>query len=252
MPRPDSEPSVRTAGDLLPIMDPLFNVREACKQSALLEDHLNQPRKRCPDCIRKHFLTLEALFEEAVSLSSDDPPWAGWAERVRGWAGEWAAGRDPFEVAQELRKMRKELTPMCFETGLREASAAQRLARLHLARRHVCANPLEPLARLESWLNARRRELEDSEENYWDVAHDRVEALAELLEEVNDYLVDGTPRGAPPPWDRYAEEIMELDDVVVYLNDGSGSRYVASISAPLPLRPARLAPSASALWNEAL
>ena len=93
----------RTAGDLLPIMDPLFNLREACKQSALLEDHLNQPRKRCPDCIRKHFLTLEALFEEAVSLSSEDPPWAGWAERVRGWAGEWAGGRAPFEVAQELR-----------------------------------------------------------------------------------------------------------------------------------------------------
>ena len=147
--------------------------------------------------------------------------------------------------------MRKELTPMCFETGLREASV-QRLARRHLARLHVCANPLEPLVRLESWLNARRRELESNEESYWDAAHDRVEDLAELLEEVNDYLVGGAPRGAPPPWDRYAEEIMELDDVVVYLNDGSGSRYVASISAPLPLRPARLAPAAAALWDEVL
>ena len=56
---------------LLPIMSPLFNLREICKQMSLLEDHLNNVRKRCPDCIRKHFLTIEALFEEAVSLDKD-------------------------------------------------------------------------------------------------------------------------------------------------------------------------------------
>lgn len=64
---------MRRRADLLPIMHPLFNLREACKHLALLEDHLNQPRKRCPDCIRKHFLTLEALFEEGVSLDDGTP-----------------------------------------------------------------------------------------------------------------------------------------------------------------------------------
>ena len=54
--------------ELLPVFSPLFNMREICKQVVLLEDHLNNPRKRCPDCIKKHFLTIEAFFEEAVSL----------------------------------------------------------------------------------------------------------------------------------------------------------------------------------------
>ena len=57
--------------DLLPIMNPLFNMREICKQMVLLEDHLNNIRKRCHDCIRKHFLTIEAFFEEAISLDKD-------------------------------------------------------------------------------------------------------------------------------------------------------------------------------------
>ena len=59
--------------DLLPIMHPLYNLREVCKQTALLEDHLNNERKRCQDCIRKHFLTIEALLEEAISLDNNRP-----------------------------------------------------------------------------------------------------------------------------------------------------------------------------------
>lgn len=53
---------------LLPVMDPKFNAREMVKQSCMLEDHLNSPQKRCCDCIKKHFLTLEGLAEEAPSL----------------------------------------------------------------------------------------------------------------------------------------------------------------------------------------
>lgn len=43
---------MRRQSSLLPIMSPLFNLREVCKHLTLLEDHLNQPRKRCPDCTR--------------------------------------------------------------------------------------------------------------------------------------------------------------------------------------------------------
>ena len=58
-------------GELYPIMSPKFNLREICKQIVLLEDHLNQVKKRCPDCIRKHLLTIEGLFEEAISLDTE-------------------------------------------------------------------------------------------------------------------------------------------------------------------------------------
>jgi len=117
--------------DLLPIMHPLYNLREICKQSALLEDHLNNKRKRCEDCIRKHFLTIEALFEEALSLDSEQK----WFEHLDGKADDvrllqerWLDGEDELDVAQELRAMRKEFAPICFD--LREMTEESRLASL--------------------------------------------------------------------------------------------------------------------------
>ena len=104
---------------LLPIMSPLYNMREICKQVALLEEHLNQPRKRCPDCIRKHFLTIEALFEEAISLDKDfkyDEYLDGKAEMCRLLQEEWLDGGDEQKIAQQLRTMRKEFAPICFDT----------------------------------------------------------------------------------------------------------------------------------------
>lgn len=53
---------------LLPVLRPSQNMRDIIKQLALLEDHLYHPQKRCPDCIRKHFLTIEALAEECATL----------------------------------------------------------------------------------------------------------------------------------------------------------------------------------------
>ena len=53
---------------LLPVMRPSQNMREMIKQMIMLEDHLFQKCKRCPDCIRKHFLTIEGLAEECATL----------------------------------------------------------------------------------------------------------------------------------------------------------------------------------------
>ena len=58
-------------GNLHPVMDPRYNMREVSKQCILLEDHLNNTKKRCFDCIRKHFLTVDGFLEEAVSLEPD-------------------------------------------------------------------------------------------------------------------------------------------------------------------------------------
>lgn len=55
---------------LLPVLDCRFNLREICKQCILLEDHLSHPEKRCTDCCIKHFLALEGLGEEAITLDS--------------------------------------------------------------------------------------------------------------------------------------------------------------------------------------
>lgn len=115
--------------DLLPIMHPLFNLREVCKQMALLEDHLNNPRKRCEDCIRKHFLTIEALFEEAVSLDNRGK-WAdliqGKADIIRDFQVKWMDGEDECLIAQDIRELRKDFAPKCFD--LREMTEESRMA----------------------------------------------------------------------------------------------------------------------------
>lgn len=121
---------------LLPIMNPLYNLREICKQMSLLEDHLNNVRKRCPDCIRKHFLTIEALFEEAISLDKEfqyGEHLDGKAQEMRDLQGTWLDCRDTarehqthLEIAQDLRLIRKEFAPLCFD--VRKMASIERLA----------------------------------------------------------------------------------------------------------------------------
>jgi hypothetical protein len=101
-------------------------MREISKQLCLLEDHLNNVRKRCPDCIRKHFLTIEAFFEEAISLDKDFKYLdllEGQAQVLRDLQSVWLSIKDDeikkrkgyLLISQVLRKIRKELTPYCFD-----------------------------------------------------------------------------------------------------------------------------------------
>jgi hypothetical protein len=50
------------------LMDPKHNFREIAKQLILLEDHMAHKSKRCIDCITKHYLMVEGLLEEAITL----------------------------------------------------------------------------------------------------------------------------------------------------------------------------------------
>jgi hypothetical protein len=50
------------------LMDPKHNLREIAKQLILLEDHMAHKSKRCIDCMTKHYLMIEGLLEEAISL----------------------------------------------------------------------------------------------------------------------------------------------------------------------------------------
>lgn len=126
-------------GARMSLSDPLFNFREIAKQLLLLEDHLLHASKHCPDCIRKHLMTVEALAEEATSLdskgeyteTSERLAEVGrvWLERViDSEPSEWA------DVGQQVRAIRKELVQQVHDPR----GPAERVASLHLARhRHV-------------------------------------------------------------------------------------------------------------------
>lgn len=106
-----------SGGKLLPVMDPCFNMREVCKQSILLEDHLNSKGKDCKDCIRKHFLTIEALCEEAIGLDKEGkyPDIRDLPEKIRMIIKRFISKKNKFEIAQELRTIRKKYMNRYFD-----------------------------------------------------------------------------------------------------------------------------------------
>lgn len=104
--------------DLLPVMDPRFNLREICKQCVLLEDHLTHDDKRCTDCCTKHFLALEALAEEALTLDKqgmlgDDIK--SLPRRIRELELMWIQHPSKCsEISQKLREIRKQFQQQTF------------------------------------------------------------------------------------------------------------------------------------------
>jgi hypothetical protein len=108
--------------DLLPVLDPMYNMREMCKQIILLEDHLFQKKKRCHDCICKHFLTIEALAEEAITLDKNNKytkELSDLPDNVRAIAKIYINNHDdpkqPAVTAQKLRQIRKGVMQKCFK-----------------------------------------------------------------------------------------------------------------------------------------
>jgi len=104
-------------GKILPVSNPAFNVREATKQMILLEEHLSIPAKRCPDCIGKHLLAIEALADEAACLDKNGelgrlPGELGALSRKA--QGDLLSGADPCKVAQDIRAVRKKLLSQVF------------------------------------------------------------------------------------------------------------------------------------------
>ena len=104
---------------MLPVFEPMHNAREMAKQLTLLEDHIIQPPKHCPDCIRKHLLTTEALAEEAVSLATQAAQrvyFQGVAQEVRGISRSYLGAHDRGDLQQRARKLRKELSKKGFSS----------------------------------------------------------------------------------------------------------------------------------------
>lgn len=96
---------------LLPVLDPVFNLREISKQCILLEDHLSQKEKNCTDCIIKHFLTLEALSEEAITLDNENKhDIKNLPTKFRSLQKEWFKKQNSNHlISQEIRQIRKNI-----------------------------------------------------------------------------------------------------------------------------------------------
>ena len=115
------------SSELMPIFEPMHNAREIAKQLVLLEDHLAQPRKRCPDCIRKHLLTAEALAEEAVALDREGLHrdfFQRSAEELRDISAAFLAKQDKGDLGQRVRELRKRMSQGGF-SALDKASAKE-------------------------------------------------------------------------------------------------------------------------------
>jgi hypothetical protein len=117
--------SVDTCGleNLHPILDPKFNMRETAKQCLLLEDHLNNVKKRCFDCIRKHFLIIDGFLEEAVSLEKDNTErnayrsmFLEWVKLEKQYALNPKNSDNLDELSKKIRLFRKPLVEKYFDT----------------------------------------------------------------------------------------------------------------------------------------
>ncbi|OHD25085.1 MAG: hypothetical protein A2Y38_02760 [Spirochaetes bacterium GWB1_59_5] len=125
------------------LMDPVFNLREIVKQMVLLEDHLTHPYKLCPDCVRKHLLTIEGFAEEAATLDQlgifrELTEVLGTA--ARRWIENFEDGTPPPELALSVRAARKKLAPLCADPR----GSANRVASLWL-QRGLCPHRLAAL-----------------------------------------------------------------------------------------------------------
>lgn len=106
----------------LPLTDPRYSMREACKQIVLLEQHLCEPERECADCIRKHLLTAEGHLEEALDLGAEDDVFdviTTALPQLRALARAWYDGDlRPRMIGARLRQLRKTMLPICFDAGI--------------------------------------------------------------------------------------------------------------------------------------
>lgn len=103
------------------IFTPEWNFREAAKHCILCEEHLVDEIKRCPDCLSKHLLAIEAKVEEALGLDTDNvlpqvvqmlPGRIRGIDRmVQGYINRGVPS-DPRAIAQEVRQLRKVLVAL--------------------------------------------------------------------------------------------------------------------------------------------
>jgi hypothetical protein len=108
--------------NLHPILNAQFNMRETSKQCLLLEDHLNNTKKRCSDCIRKHFLIIDGLLEEAVSLEKNNKErdyyrqlYLEWVRLEKQYSKNSMNSDNLDDISKKIRVFRKPLIAQYFD-----------------------------------------------------------------------------------------------------------------------------------------
>jgi hypothetical protein len=110
--------SCKSCSAIDPVLEPAYNLKNIAIQSVLLEEHLADPKKRCPSCICKHFLHIIGLAHEAISLAGSRVPEYPLLEDAPAYYqalfDKWRSdkkGTDTIRVVCEgLRKRRNALT----------------------------------------------------------------------------------------------------------------------------------------------
>ena len=100
------------------VTDPLFNLREACKNMLALEDHLHDARHRCIQCIKKHFMIVELFLDEALGLDR----YGKYGHLLNGKGDKWrkiiadyaSKETDDRQTEQAIRDMRKTIIDASF------------------------------------------------------------------------------------------------------------------------------------------
>jgi hypothetical protein len=101
---------------MAPLNFALFNLREITKQMILLEGDLTTSQAYfCDECVKKRFLLIEALAEEAVHPPTKWAPLANeLAVLTRRWQMAFSDGDNPLTIYEKVRKRRKALTDTVF------------------------------------------------------------------------------------------------------------------------------------------
>ena len=88
----------------------------------LLEDHLFQEKKRCNQCIKKHFLTIEALSEEMITLDKNHEcnKYYDLPDKIRNVEKNYIQNNKKsdnyIKIGQDVRELRKTMVKDCFSS----------------------------------------------------------------------------------------------------------------------------------------
>jgi hypothetical protein len=100
------------------VHQPAKNCRRALAHLVLLEEAIADPEINGDGVIQRRFLAIEGYAKEALGLNREVPEqlmMLRLAPEVRSVGLAWAGGRNPLDIVQDLRELRKPIQPVVFD-----------------------------------------------------------------------------------------------------------------------------------------
>lgn len=115
----------KSCGAIDPVNDPDYNVREAIKQTLLLEQHLAEKAKYCKSCCVKHQLVIIGLLEEAVWMAGnhckDYPKLKESVDFFKKLFDKWHKNMDDeqiiLDILTQIRDCRRDMVDLYYFDG---------------------------------------------------------------------------------------------------------------------------------------